>query len=108
MTSVGSTLKTVLGCAALASEARRGLSPHADRGPPANRQAMVITMNKDVSLKQAGRHIGHIGKARGKVGPAREPDRLAGREVPGLERYSTGFVSMASFALRSDMAPGEV
>ena len=36
-----------------------------------------------------------------------EPDRLAGREFPGLERYSTGFVSMASFALRSDMASGE-
>jgi hypothetical protein len=37
-----------------------------------------------------------------------EPDLLVGREVPGLERYSAGFVSMASFALRSDMAPGEV
>jgi len=36
-----------------------------------------------------------------------EPDRLAGREFPGLERYSIGFVSMASFALRSDMASGE-
>jgi hypothetical protein len=37
-----------------------------------------------------------------------EPDLLAGLEVPGLERYSAGFVSMASFARRSDMAPGEV
>ena len=37
-----------------------------------------------------------------------EPDLLAGREVPGLDRYSAGYVSMASFALRSDMAPGEV
>lgn len=36
-----------------------------------------------------------------------EPDLLAGREVAGLARYSTGFVSMASFALRSDMASGE-
>jgi hypothetical protein len=36
-----------------------------------------------------------------------DPDLLAGREVPGLERYSTGLVSMASFALRSDMASGE-
>ena len=37
-----------------------------------------------------------------------EPDLLAGREVPELDSYSAGFVSMASFALRSDMAPGEV
>ena len=36
-----------------------------------------------------------------------EPDLLAGRELPGLDRYSTGFISMASFALRSDMASGE-
>lgn len=36
-----------------------------------------------------------------------EPDLLTGRELPGLDRYSTGFISMASFALRSDMASGE-